>query len=212
MKHHIKVAVLGGGGRTGNFLVNQLINQGYAVKLLLRNQEHFSIESPLIEIIKGDAIDPQAINALLAGCDAIISTIGQRSGEPLVAELSTKNIIAAMALYGLKRYVLVAGINIDTPFDRKGPATTAATNWMKANFPIIQEDRQHAYALLAATELDWTLVRVPLIEFTDATTEIIVNLEDCLGTKISAGNIATFLIAQLSDANFLKKSPFIANV
>lgn len=211
MKKNTKIAVLGGGGRTGKYLVNQLIDKGYSVKLLLRNPGNFQIKSPLIEIIRGDAIDPVAINTLIDGCQAVISTIGQRQGESLIAMQATKNVLEAMVNYGVKRYILVAGINVDTPFDNKGTETTIATNWMKSTFPVIQEDRQKAYNLLLASEVHWTLVRVPFIEFTDVVSAITVNLEDCLGNKITAGNIAAFLIEQLVDNAYLKKSPFIAN-
>ena len=37
---------------------------------------------------------------------------------------------------------------------------------MKANFPLIQEDPQKAYSALLESPLDWTFVRVPMIEFT----------------------------------------------
>ena len=57
----------------------------------------------------------------------------------------------------------------------------------------------------------WTLVRVPLIEFTDTKGETIVSLEDCSANKISANDIATFIVEQLSDETYVKKSPFIAN-
>lgn len=57
MKQKIKIAILGGGGRTGKYLVTQLLKQRYHLKLLLRSPEKFSIESPLIKIIKGDATE-----------------------------------------------------------------------------------------------------------------------------------------------------------
>jgi hypothetical protein len=44
MKQNIKIAILGGGDRTGKFLVTQLIDQGYKIKLLLRQG---SINGPL---------------------------------------------------------------------------------------------------------------------------------------------------------------------
>jgi putative NADH-flavin reductase len=211
MKQNMKIAIIGGGGRTGKYLVTQLINQGYSVKLLIRNPENFQIKSSLIEIVKGDALDFETINYLLKNCQAVISTVGQRPGEPLVAELATKNVLQAMLHNKVKRYLLVAGVNIDTPFDNKSEETIIATNWMKTNYPEIQEDRQKAYTLLFNSSVDWTLVRVPFIEFTDAVGKIVVNLEDCLGNKISAGNIAAFLIEQLSDKTYIGKSPFIAN-
>lgn len=211
MNQHKKIAVIGGGGRTGLYLVNLLIKQGYALRVLLRAPLKFEIENPLIKVILGDATDSFAIAKLLQGCDAVISTVGQRPGERLVAEIATKNILAAMHEYGIKRYILVAGINIDTPADQKSEKTRAATDWMKINYPEIQEDRQKAYTLLSASAAEWTLVRVPLILFTADQTAIKVNLEDCPGDKVNAANIAAFLVGQLSDRAYLSKSPFIAN-
>jgi hypothetical protein len=51
MKNINKVVVLGGGGRTRKFLVDQLLKQKFSTKLLLRNPESFTIQSSQIEII-----------------------------------------------------------------------------------------------------------------------------------------------------------------
>lgn len=211
MNQHIKIAVLGGGGRTGKYLIAQLLEKGYSIKVLLRNPENFHIKSPLIEIIRGDAIDVKIVNQVISGCWAVISTIGQRMGEPLVATQATKNVLNAMSNHHLTRYILIGGINIDTPFDHKGPETLVATNYMKANFPVIQDDRQKAYDLLVHSTVNWTLVRVPFIDFTDGSGNVRVNLEDCLGNMIRAGNIAAFLIEQLSEDIYYHKAPFICN-
>jgi putative NADH-flavin reductase len=210
MKQHTKIAVLGGGGRTGKYLVTQLLLQGYSLKLLLRHPEDFTIQHQSIEIIKGDAIDPEAIRLLLEGCSAIISTVGQRNNEPLVSGQSTVNILKSMALYRIQRFILLAGINVDTPFDKKSTETSMATEWMKTNFPLIHADRQKTYSLLTTSEVDWTLVRVPFIEFTDSNDELTVSLEDCHGNRISANSIATFMTGQLTDRTYYKKSPFIS--
>lgn len=212
MKQKIKIAVLGGGGRTGKFLVTELVKQGYNIKLLLRRPENFQLENPCIEIIKGDATDIRDIRSLAEGCEAIISTIGQRKGEPLVASKATINVIKIMAEYEIQRYILIAGINVDTPFDKKGIETNLATEWMKGNFPLIHEDRQKAYSILSVSDVNWTLVRVPFIEFKDVEGEIKVNLEDCPGNKISANDIVIFLVKQLFDNTYIRKSPFIANI
>jgi len=212
MKNIEKVAVLGGGGRTGKYLVNQLLNKGFSIKLLLRKPENFTIQNSKIEIIKGDALDIECIKELFIDCQAVISTIGQRKDEPLVASAATKNILNTMKNYRIQRYVLLAGLNIDTPFDKKSPKTLIATEWMKTNFPLIQEDRQKAYNFLAESDIGWTQVRVPFIEFRDLTAEISVNLEDCLGDKISAQNIAKFMIEEMIESKFSRQSPFISAV
>ena len=211
MKQKNRIAVLGGGGRTGKYVVTQLLSQGYRLRLLLRNPENFQLESPDIEIVKGDALDAEAICSLIAGCQAIISTVGQRKDEPLVASQATLNVLKAMSEYGIQRYILVAGLNVDTPFDKKSEQTSAATEWMKTNFPLIHADRQKTYSILSASNVNWTLVRVPFIEFTDVRNKTMVSLEDCPGNKISAADIANFVSDQLSVDSYIKKSPFISN-
>lgn len=206
------IAVLGGGGRTGNFVVQTLLREGYSLKLLVRNPESLSIKNEQIEVIQGDALEPDAIKYLVKDCRAVVSTIGQRQGEPLVASLATRHILEAMKIANVNRYVLVAGLNVDVPTDRKGPATLMATQWMKEKFPTIQEDRQKTYALLVDSNVHWTLVRVPFIEFQEATGKITVSLEDCLGTKITAGDIAQFVADQLRDDKFHYQAPFVANL
>lgn len=212
MKNISKVAVLGGGGRTGKYLVNQLLENGFSVKLLLRNPDNFTIQNSKIEIIKGDAINEESINLLLKDCQAVLCAIGQRRGEPLVASQATKNVLRAMKNYGIGRYVLLAGLNIDTPFDKKSPKTTMATDWMKTNFPEIQKDRQFTYDLLNESKVDWTQVRVPLIVFSDDSSEISVDLEDCLGDKITVMDISKFIVKEMVESNYIRKSPFISAV
>ena len=212
MKNIKKVAVLGGGGRTGAYVVNQLLKEGYSIKLLLRNPENFTIQNPQIQIIEGDARDPEAIKVLLKDCHAVISTIGQRKDEPLVASLATKNILQVMNDYAIERYLLLAGLNIDTPFDKKNNKTEMATQWMKTNFPVIQEDRQKAYDFLVDSTVNWTQVRVPFIEFAAVSTPVLVNIEDCPGDKISATDIAVFMVREITKANFSRQSPFISAV
>ena len=143
-----KIAVLGGGGRTGKYLVNQLITKGFQLKVLLRHPEDFHIQSQQIEIVKGDATHPENIRQLVEGCEAIISVVGQRPGEPLVAFMATQNLLDAMNEFGVKRLISLAGLNVDTLSDRKGKETLMATEWMKANYPEIHADRQKSYALL----------------------------------------------------------------
>ena len=212
MKNINKVAVLGGGGRTGNYLVNQLLKEGFGIKLLLRNPENFPIRNSEIEIIKGDALDLDSITLLLQDCQAVLSTVGQRKDEPLVASAATDNILEVMKDYKIERYVLLAGLNIDTPFDKKSPKTIMGTDWMKTNFPLIQEDRQQAYNFLVESNVNWTQVRVPFIEFTDERAELSISLDDCLGDKISANDIANFMITEMIESKYSRKSPFISAI
>ena len=151
---------------------------------------------------------------MICDCDAIISALGLGLplSEPTIFSLATTNIIKTMNEYGVRRYILLTGLNVDSPFDKKGNKTKSATDWMYANFPKSTADRQLEYQILNASSIDWTLVRLPLIEQTDTTGETKTSLEDCPGDKISATDLANFLIRQLAEKSFIKKAPFIANV
>ena len=82
------------------------------------------------------------------------------------------------------------GINVNTPFDKKSPKTQFATDWMYTNYPNSAANKQKEYDLLLASNIDWILVRLPLIEQTDEISEVQISLED----KISVTKLANFLI------------------
>ena len=211
MKPIHRVAVIGGTGKAGKYLVKQLLLQNFRIKLLHRKPETLTFDNPLIETIKGDARDYKAIHTLLNGCDAVLSCISQPIGEPTIFSDATRNILKAMAAHQISRYITTAGLNVDTPADQKSAQTQFGTNWMYENFPATTKDRQVEYQLLADSDIDWTMVRLPLIGQTDDVSEITVSLVDCPGSNISATNLALFMIKALSDDEFVKQAPFIAD-
>ncbi len=83
------------------------------------------------DIIRGDARDVQAILELCKDCEAIISTLGQPKSEPSIFSQATRNVLAAMQAWKIKRYIVTTGLNVDTPLDQKGPMTQARHWWMK---------------------------------------------------------------------------------
>jgi len=209
---HSTIAVIGGTGKSGKYLVSQLLHRGFSIKLLLRHPEKFQTTNSSLQIVKGDARDYSSILLLTEGCDAVISTLGQTQGEPPIFSEASANIIRAMEVCKIKRYIVVTGLSIDIPGDKKGEYARQASDYMKQLFPAIIADKQKEYAVLLASAVDWTLVRVPLIEQTDYTGNLSIHLEDCPGEKISATDLAGFLIGQLRDTMYIKKAPFVAGV
>ena len=66
--------------------------------------------------------------------------------------------------------------------------------------------------MLNNKDINQTLIRIPLINKTEEKKEIKVILEDCPGESIGAGDLADFIIGQIYDISFIRKSPFITNV
>ncbi|PSR57371.1 epimerase [Adhaeribacter arboris] len=213
MKSKIKTALLGGTGKAGKYLVEQLLKQSLPFKILVRNPEKFKIVNPLIEVVLGDARDYKSIHTLLEGCQTVISTLGlgQPPSEPTLFSQATTHILRAMQAHQISRYLLITGLNVNTPLDKKGTKTQFATDWMHTHFPKSTQDKQLEYEILSDSKIDWTLVRLPLIEQTDERRGIHVSLEDCPGEKICATDLAYFLIEQLDSNTYVRQAPFLAN-
>lgn len=213
MKNNLKIAVIGGTGKSGRYLVQELIGQGYHFKVLVRNPENFKVKNDFVEVVYGNVDNYEIVKSLIEGCDVVISALG--SGIPhsklTIFTTGTSNIIRAMNEVGLRRYIVLTGLNVDTPIDKKSAKTKFATDWMYTNFPKSTQDRQDEYDLLVESNLDWTLVRLPMIELTDERKVIKTSLEDCLGDNISATDLAHFLINQIGDDSFIQKALFISN-
>jgi putative NADH-flavin reductase len=210
----IKVALIGGTGKAGRYLLQQLISEGYSIRVLIRDQERFAIKHSAIDkIVVGDVSQSECIESIIDGCKAVISTLGLGipPSPPTIFSLATNNIIKAMNLAAISRYILITGLNVDTAADKKGPVTKLATEWMYTNYPKSTGDKQLEYELLLESNLDWTLVRLPLIEETKIKNEIKVSISDCPGDRISATSLAVFLTEQLNSTAYIKQSPFIAN-
>ncbi|MFD0794465.1 NAD(P)-dependent oxidoreductase [Mucilaginibacter litoreus] len=211
MNNIYQVALIGGTGKAGKYLLKQLLSVGYKVKLLHRKPDKVTINHPLLKIVKGNARNYHNLSDLFTGCHAVLSCLGQPLGESSIFSDATLNILKAMEANAISRYICIAGLNVDTPFDRKGHAATFGTKWMYENYPVTTTDRQREYELLSASDTDWTMVRLPLIIQTDETSVINVDLTDCPGNEISATSLALFIIEQLKSRKFIKKAPFIAN-
>ncbi|HSF53735.1 MAG TPA: NAD(P)H-binding protein, partial [Algoriphagus sp.] len=148
---------------------------------------------------------------LLEGTSAVISTLGMGipASSPDLFAKATELILQTMSEYQIRRYVEVTGLNVDADGDEKSEKTRMATEWMKANFPVSTASKQEEYKMLVESGIDWTLVRLPMIDQTDEIRNYQMNLKDCKGDKISATSLAAFLIDQLKSDKFHRSAPFI---
>ena len=211
MKTQTTIAIIGGTGKSGQYIVKQLLQQNFDLRLLVRQSSNAYLNDPRITIIRGDARDLGAVKALVAGADAVISTIGQRGNDLPIFSVATANVIRAMQEHHIHRYLVTTGLSVNTLEDQKSAWVREATEWMYTHYPETTSDKQTEYELLQNSPLDWTLIRLPLIELTSDAPGVDVRMTDCPSNKISASSLASFLAGQLGDKTFCRAAPFIAN-
>jgi len=212
MNHHITVALIGATSKTGKHLIDQLLTEGYTVKTLIRKPQNYTFTHPLLQIVEGDIKDLDTAHRLIEGCDVVLSSLGQLPGETLISSLAATNIISAMNTHNIKRYLFVCGLNIDVPGDQKSDLNKEKSDWMKRTFPEVVADKQLAYNIVAASNIDWTMVRLPFIKQTDERGTLAVSLEDCPGEQIYTSDLADFLVSQITNELYFKTSPFVASL
>lgn len=96
---NLKVAVFGGTGNVGKFLMKKLTNAGYEISMMCRNQSKVPKEIasyPKLTIIEGDLENAAAINRTVENADIVLSVAGRMpDSSPTLIQTAFASIFAA---------------------------------------------------------------------------------------------------------------------
>lgn len=150
--------MFGATGRTGRHLLAEGLRRGHQLTAFTRRPDALADAAALAAVVVGDARDPEAVRKAVDGADAVISTISaeRRTGPYPVAE-ATAVIAAAMADLGVRRLVVTSPYGMVA--DRPRLLAPLVRRWLAAVFA----DASAMERAIAASELEWTVVRLPLL-------------------------------------------------
>jgi len=147
----MKVALIGGTGYVGSYIIDELIDHDHVPRLLVRDgSEHKVTQPEKCEIINGDIEDDEAIGQTLDDCDAVIYLIAlirefpsrgltneklQFKGSKRVAEIAEEK--------GVKRFLLMSALGADP--------NPNGSKYMQAKHLAEQSIKN--------TGLNWTIIR-----------------------------------------------------
>lgn len=209
----ITVALLGATGMTGGFILQDLLTSGYQVRALARSPQKLDAMRSRITVVKGDATNPEAINELLNGSDIIISAIGPVKGDGLAAKTistrTTENIIKTMGELSIERYIVVSGAAVTVPGDNRN-----ITGWLVQKSAMLTlrdalKDKQAEYQLLADSDINWTLVRCPVISDEPFVMPAIESLASPSAFSLRAGELSRFIVELVGSDSFTRQAPFL---
>src|SRR5262249_39202139 len=105
----MRIAVFGATGATGRQVVDQALEAGHEVTALVRSPASLGVRHPRLEVVTGDVKQPQAVEAVVRGQDAVISALGTNQRGPVsVCGDGVRAILAAMARHAVRRLVVVS--------------------------------------------------------------------------------------------------------
>lgn len=96
----MKVAVLGASGNAGSEIIRELARRGHDVRAIARKPDAIP-DLPQVTRMAGDAHDPAALAALLAGTDAVISA--------LHFDVTADTLLTALRQAGVGRLLVTGG-------------------------------------------------------------------------------------------------------
>jgi uncharacterized protein YbjT (DUF2867 family) len=113
-----KVLVAGATGKTGQWVVKRLLHYGVPVRVFSRDKDKaLSLFGDRVEIVSGKIQNALDIALAVAGCDAVISTLGSSSysGESSPADVDrdgVKRLADEAAKAGVKHFGLVSSLAV----------------------------------------------------------------------------------------------------
>ncbi|MEV6890859.1 NAD(P)H-binding protein [Kribbella sp. NPDC051137] len=223
----MKLVVLGASGRIGTEVVRQAVAAGHAVTAVVREGSTLQVPLPelrlvaaragvaggLTEVVTADVMDPASIGPVLEGHDAVLSALGPRPKGPSdILTSSARSTLRALEDSGVRRYVVVSVAGIHTGND--GPVTKYVVK------PLIQRLLRESFAdarrmeeLIAASQLDWTIVCPPRLTNGTAKGTMRSNTEGTVrgGFTITRADVAAYMLDAVDNAALNRKTALIAN-
>ena len=206
-----KVAILGGSGKVGRFLIQRVSEAGYQIRVLTRSPDRIKPSGRCMEIVGGYASDIRSIRSLLQGCDTVLNALGQRKSEAPIFSTATGHVLAVMKELGVRRYILVRGFSVDAPGDHKDFRTKLLSMLVRRIIHDQWADWQKELDLLLRSNAEWTMFRLPIVVDEPPLEQVRVDLASPPGKKISGYDLANFVVAQITDLRYVRKAPFIGN-
>ncbi|MEL6939955.1 MAG: SDR family oxidoreductase [Cyanobacteria bacterium J06598_1] len=118
----MRALVAGATGQTGQQIVEQLLAKDIAVRALVRDREKAIAQLPEgVEIVVGDVLEPNSLQAALTDCEVMLSATGAApsmdpTGPYKVDYEGNKNLIEAAKAAGVTQFVMVSSLCVSKLF------------------------------------------------------------------------------------------------
>jgi nucleoside-diphosphate-sugar epimerase len=125
-----KVLVTGGTGFIGCRLAERLVlEEGAEVKVLVNRWfKAVSVSRSNVQLIQGNIVDLETVDAAVKGCDVVFHCVGVGGDRRYCMEVNvngTRNVLQACQKYGVERVVYLSTVGVHGPCIEEGMNETA---------------------------------------------------------------------------------------
>ncbi len=210
MNKFLKILVIGAAGKTGRAVVEQAVAAGHQVTAFVRKADEYDVTN--VRVMEGDANDIAVMEAAVLGQDAVIDTIGGKTPykSTTLESSAASNIIAAMQQKGVRRLVATSMLGIG---ESKENAPVFTRLLVLTFLRGAKKDKAAMESAVKLSNLDWVILRPAILTDDPAVGNVrIFNAKTGeKAHKITRVDLASFMIAQLTNNEHLHQAVTIAN-
>jgi len=208
------IVIFGANGQTGRLLTEQSLAARHRVVAATRRPGDFPLSDPKLTVAAVDVHDAAAVTEVVAGVDAVLSTLGVSfTREPVdTYSVGTANIAAAMQASGVPRLAVVS--------------STGAYPTRRTEFPLalrvfepiitrtigktVYDDMRRMEKIVRSSALDWTIVRPSGLFDLPAPTDYHAGEVDPIGGFTARIDLAHYLLTLADDSATVGKTVVVS--
>ncbi|KAM9360425.1 flavin reductase (NADPH)-like [Symphorus nematophorus] len=212
----MKIAVLGATGQTGQYLVNQALQQGHTVTAIVRNPAKLTVHHDNLKVVEADIFSNDSLKAHFKGQDVIMSCLGFPAS---IFSVVTGYTLSMNAIIGAMREARVNRIITMTSWYTEPNSGTQASYLIRfLLLPIIRSVLTNMHEMeqfLQKTEdINWTVVRPPGLKNLPSSAQEFLTHEGYFvpdssghpaGSTVARGDVARFMLSLLNSNAWVKK-------
>ena len=209
----MKVLVIGAAGKTGRLIVDKALAAGHSVKALVHDTEVL-VEHPFaegVQIVQGDVHDAATVRDAVRGCDAVLDALGGKLPflKTDMERSAAKIILQSMRDAGTKRIIAISVLGA-------GDSGPSAPFWYEhILLPTFLHgavpDKNAMEAEVKAGGVEWVLVRPPVLSDDAPKGQVKVINEGEIAHTITRGDLAEFMVKQLTSDAYVGQAVIVAN-
>ena len=212
----MKLLVIGASRGIGLEVVKQALSRDYEVRAFARSAESIGLSNAKLETRNGSALRVSDVASAMTGVDAVILTLGVRAGPGMVLgpvdlfSRATEIVIDAMKRAGVKRLICVTGFGAGDSRAKLGPLQAMFFQLLLGR---AYDNKDVQETIVKGSGLDWIIVR-PVILTNGPKTgryKVLCSPRYWRSGTISRGDVADFLVKQVQDPAYLRKTPVLTS-
>jgi len=210
------VLIIGASRGIGLETVKAALHAGHSVRALARSARRIPVDHPKLEKMVGDALQVPTVKRALTGVDVVIQSLGISAGPENIFNptrlfsIATRVLVAAMEEAQVKRLICVTGFGAGDSRGRGGFLYRVAFRLLVGR---IYDDKDVQERIVRRSKLDWVIARPVILTNGPKTNayRALIDPRDWTCGFVSRVNVADFLVKQIEDDAFLRKTPVLTS-